>query len=101
MLDFLLLGASPPLRTLTCLLLCEHLGELLTHSIGREAGKTHRSQEGFVPRGEVGKVSFERTRPCLKDITSASSRHALMSDEDGRVVQPIVHRFQLRWCSKA
>ena len=55
-LDFLHLGTSPDLRDLTRLLRRDHPGQLLTHSVGREAGKTHRSQEIFVPLGEAGKV---------------------------------------------
>ncbi len=54
--DFLRLGASPDLRDLTRLLRRDHPGELLTHSVDREAGKTHRSQEVFVPWGEAEKV---------------------------------------------
>ena len=52
----LLLSRVPDLRCLLGLLLCHHPGELLTHSVGRGAGKMHRSQEVFVPRGEAGKV---------------------------------------------
>ena len=73
MLDFLLLGASPDLRILTFLLLRDHPGELPTHSVGREAGKTHRSQEVFVPRGEAGKVS----RILRQALTCASRRRKM------------------------